>query len=319
MLSVIHIIDLSVFLSFLLACRAFHSYRRRKGRPFPPGPPGWPVIGNLLDLPPLSTWLAYTEFSKKYGNIVYYRVLGNDIVVLNTIKVIKDLLEKRGDVYSDRPDFPFVGMMEWHWQLSFAKYGEAWRQGRRLLDRSLRPGAAATHRPVQEAGVRALLTRLLATPNQWQEHIELFQGELILGITYGYEVKGRHDRKLDVSKRLNEFGVVTFLPGALLVNELPFLRHIPAWVPYISYKPLAQIGHKLGQEMLDGSLPFVKESIANGTARPSLALENLQEIEKLSPLERIHAEKTLSGALGSIYSAGADTVRHLQRYNLLRW
>jgi hypothetical protein len=63
--------------------------------------------------------------------------------------------------------------MEWHWQLSFAKYGEAWRQGRRLLDRSLRPGAAATHRPVQEAGVRALLTRLLATPNQWQEHIEL--------------------------------------------------------------------------------------------------------------------------------------------------
>lgn len=49
-----------------------------------------------------------------------------------------------------------------------------------------------------------------------------FQGELILGITYGYEVQGRHDRKLDVSKRLNDFGTSTFLPGALLVNELPF-------------------------------------------------------------------------------------------------
>jgi hypothetical protein len=71
MLSVIHIIDLSVFLSFLLAWRALRSYRRRKGRPFPPGPPGWPVIGNLLDLPPLSTWLAYTEFSKKYGMPVF--------------------------------------------------------------------------------------------------------------------------------------------------------------------------------------------------------------------------------------------------------
>ena len=42
------------------------------------------------------------------GKIVYYRVLGNDIVVLNTIEACKDLLEKRGDVYSDRPDFPFV-------------------------------------------------------------------------------------------------------------------------------------------------------------------------------------------------------------------
>ena len=67
MFSLIHIIDVSVFLSFLLAWRALQSYRRRKGLPYPPGPPGWPVIGNLLDLPPLSTWLAYTDFSNKYG------------------------------------------------------------------------------------------------------------------------------------------------------------------------------------------------------------------------------------------------------------
>jgi hypothetical protein len=44
------------------------------------------------------------------GHIVYYRILGKDIVVLNTIKAIKDLLEKRGDVYSDRPVFTFLDM-----------------------------------------------------------------------------------------------------------------------------------------------------------------------------------------------------------------
>lgn len=47
-----------------------------------------------------------------------------------------------------------------------------------------------------------------------------------------------------------------------LITTIP-VRHIPAWVHYFSYKPLAQIGHKLGQEMLDGSLPFVKESIVS--------------------------------------------------------
>jgi hypothetical protein len=46
-------------------------------------------------------------------------------------------------------------------------------------------------------------------------------------MTYGYEVKGRHDKKLDISKRMNDFGNVTFLPGALLVNELPFCMHPP--------------------------------------------------------------------------------------------
>ncbi len=44
------------------------------------------------------------------GHIVYYRVLGQDIVVLNTIRAIRDLLDKRGDVYSDRPVIQFFDM-----------------------------------------------------------------------------------------------------------------------------------------------------------------------------------------------------------------
>ena len=102
---------------------------------------------------------------------------------------------------------------------------------------------------------------------------------MILDMTYGYEVKGRHDKRLDVSKRLNDLAIAILLPGALLVNELPFcmrsltfihhiklittfpVRHIPAWVPYISYQPIAQLGRNLTRELLDWSLPFVKESI----------------------------------------------------------
>lgn len=63
--------------------------------------------------------------------------------------------------------------MEWHWQIPIARYGEAWRQGRKLLDRSLRPGAAALYRPTLQARVRVLLSRLLATPDQWRAHVEL--------------------------------------------------------------------------------------------------------------------------------------------------
>ncbi len=48
------------------------------------------------------------------------------------------------------------------------------------------------------------------------------QGGLILDMTYGYEVKGRDDRKLDIAIRMNKFATEIFLPGALLVNELPF-------------------------------------------------------------------------------------------------
>jgi len=78
-------------------------------------------------------------------------------------------------------------------------------------------------------------------------------------------------------------------------------------VPYISFKPLAEIGRTLSQEMLYPPMQFVKESIIGGTARPSLALEYLQQFGELSESDRSEAEKTLAGALGSIYIAGADT------------
>ena len=38
-----------------------------------------------------------------------------------------------------------------------------------------------------------------------------------------------------------------------------------------------------------------------GTARPSLAQENLQQVENLSGTERQKAEETIIGALGSLY------------------
>ena len=97
------------------------------------------------------------------------------------------------------------------------------------------------------------------------------------------------------------------------------VRHIPSWVPYLSFKPVAKVGRTITREMLYEPMRFAKESIVSndpgtivistknniwqirGTARPSLALENLQEIEKLSESDRDKAEKTLAGALGSIY------------------
>jgi hypothetical protein len=235
------------------------------------------------------------------GYITSYRFYGKYMVVLSDINAIKDLFEKRGSVYSDRTDMPFLEMMEWKWQMPMARYGEGWRQGRKLLDRSLRPGAAAMYRPMQQARARVLLTRLLATPDEWKDHIEFFQGGLILDMTYGYEVKGQQDRKLAVPRLLSEFSGKHVSKNAWILNGFPFLRHIPSWVPYFSFKPVAAIGRALSQEMLYSPMQFVKESIIGGTARPSLALEYLHEIGELSESERSEAEKTLAGALGSIY------------------
>ena len=44
------------------------------------------------------------------GDVLSFYVFGKVIVVLNSIKATNDLLERRGDIYSDRPVIPSADM-----------------------------------------------------------------------------------------------------------------------------------------------------------------------------------------------------------------
>ena len=43
---------------------------RRQRAPYPPGPKGYPIINNLLEIPSPSEepWLVYEEMAKEYGS-----------------------------------------------------------------------------------------------------------------------------------------------------------------------------------------------------------------------------------------------------------
>lgn len=44
------------------------------GRPSrsPPGPPGWPFIGNVFDIPTTYQWETFTAWGDKWGTFVPY-------------------------------------------------------------------------------------------------------------------------------------------------------------------------------------------------------------------------------------------------------
>jgi hypothetical protein len=44
------------------------------------------------------------------GDVLSFHVFGNVIVVLNSFQANKDLLERRGEIYSDRPVAPIFEM-----------------------------------------------------------------------------------------------------------------------------------------------------------------------------------------------------------------
>lgn len=98
------------FLAALLVVTAVASYalrillKRQSRSPLPPGPAGYPVIGNVFGVANHHLWLMYADWSKTYGSdIVSYETYGCTTVVLNSHKAATELLEKRSYNYSDRP------------------------------------------------------------------------------------------------------------------------------------------------------------------------------------------------------------------------
>ena len=125
----INTLDCLAFSLFLYILAVFRDHRRRGGLPYPPGPPPRPIIGNLLDVPKDMPWFEYADMSKKYGkrtiletpvrpqlktafqgDVICFRVFSQVVVVLSSLSALKDLLEKRGQTYSERPPLPIAEM-----------------------------------------------------------------------------------------------------------------------------------------------------------------------------------------------------------------
>jgi hypothetical protein len=91
------------------AAAAFYAYRRVKSEqtlnntPVPPGPKRYPIIGSLLSFPQGRWYETFTHWQKKYGDIIYMNILGTPMLVVNSLDTARDLMEKRGHIYSGRP------------------------------------------------------------------------------------------------------------------------------------------------------------------------------------------------------------------------
>lgn len=70
-----------LFLCYLVS-RKKRLVKNPKRLPLPPGPPGWPIIGNLFDISNSWLWVSYSSMAQKYGRFLsaHFRVAPHDIV-----------------------------------------------------------------------------------------------------------------------------------------------------------------------------------------------------------------------------------------------
>ena len=64
------------------------------------------------------------------------------------------------------------------WPLFMTGRTETWREGRKLVDHNLRPGAVMQYGQLMQEKTREFLTELFAAPKNFYAHIELSVGRL---------------------------------------------------------------------------------------------------------------------------------------------
>ncbi|KAF8642415.1 hypothetical protein AX16_009680 [Volvariella volvacea WC 439] len=292
--------------SFLLCLvlRRLSSLVHQSGSlPLPPGPPASWFGG--VQLPQTYPWLTYADWRETYGDIIYIRVYGNPILVINSAKVASDLLERRGQIYSSRPlRTMVVELAGWDWLFSSMPYGNLWKKHRKLFLKYFRP-KNPSHHALQIRETHALLRNLLKHPQNFRYHIRETAATIILYLTYGHEVAQQSNYfVLLVDKAVAGLANAGIF-GTYLVDYIPILKHIPAWFPGAGFKRKAKEWRKASRGMVDEPFSLARKDFYAGTASKSLVTD---EMERQITAATCGEEDVIKNVAATSFAAGADTV-----------
>ncbi|KAI5117759.1 hypothetical protein M0805_000603 [Coniferiporia weirii] len=270
----------------------------------PPGPRGIPFFGNEFQIPKDKQWLRFNEWSQQYGDVVGIMAMSQRLLILSSAQATFDLLETRGNIYSDRPRAVMAGeLVGWNRGLGYAQYGERFKEFRRMFHQTMGPRSLPALRALQEKENTRLLIRLLEKPDAFIDHARQSTGATILMLAYGYSAQSENDPFV----RIAEEAMIGFSkasePGAFMVDRFPILKYTPSWFPGAKFQLVANSMREDLERLYDIPFNFVKSEMASGRFIPSFTSTYLSEKQNPSGEDK----EFVKAAAASLYSGGADT------------
>ncbi|OVA11576.1 Cytochrome P450 [Macleaya cordata] len=120
-----------LFLAILYFRRVDRKSEESTGR-LPPGPPRWPIFGNLLQLGPLPH-RDFTKFCKIYGPLVYLRLGSVDAITTNDPNIIREILVRQDEIFASRPrTLAGIHLAYGCGDVALAPLGLHWKRMRRI-------------------------------------------------------------------------------------------------------------------------------------------------------------------------------------------
>lgn len=274
--------------------------------PLPPGPRPIPIIGNVRGVDMSAPWLTYMEWGKRYGDIVYSRLLGQEVIIINSDKVAIELLEKRSHNYSDRPNLPTTALFGLDFNTTLLEYGVRWRHQRRIFHQAFRAEAALSYRPMQQRKVQQLIRDMLDAPEEFLNHVHVYSSSVIMSASYGYDTELHDDPLVEAVGKTIKLALQEIRPDiAAVFNSFPIMLRLPAWVPGMSFKKKAAQSREWVRDWMNDPFQYALKRLAEGTAQLSMVSNALSRIDGKDPSGEI--TQTIKESAATAFGAASET------------
>ncbi|KOS22826.1 Fumitremorgin C synthase [Escovopsis weberi] len=309
----------SLLLSTSILTAAWILYRAWTRDPrmkqLPPGPKGLPIIGNMLDMADTDRMMTVAkQWADEHGDVFYTKVGLSHFVWLSSPTAVRDLMDKRGAIYSSRAPSPMINMVSNNERVNFLPYGDKWRAIRGILHTALNLDTSATYRPVQDfESKQAVWETLRASgggdddgkgPDDWafNDINRRYSTSTIMAITYGRRIPSLDDPLYhDILKIVRHFSLAT-APGGWMIDTLPMLADVVPEFLLQNWKSVARRWYREDSDIYLKLYNGLMDDIKRGTA-PDCFLKDLAR-EKLerNPIPDV----TAAFAAGALIEAGSD-------------
>ncbi|NXT23085.1 CP1A4 protein, partial [Syrrhaptes paradoxus] len=234
-----------VFLAAAVFCLVFllvQSLRQHvpKGLKRPPGPRGYPILGNVLELRK-DTHLALTKLSQKYGDVMEVRIGTRPVLVLSGLDTIRQALVKQGEDFMGRPDLHSFKYISNGQSMTFnPDSGEVWKARRKLAQNALKafsmaPSPTSSFTCLLEEHVSKeaeyLVTKFLQVMEKEKSfdpyrYLVVSVANVICAMCFGRRYDHNDQELLSVVNFNNEFGEVA--ASGHPADFIPVLQYLPS-------------------------------------------------------------------------------------------